>query len=444
MQQVDKLPKKKRGFSEEIAGKLGLMLPPSSIGPFKGSGGVATKSIEMWDRYISHPGAGIDPREIINIYRCAELGDPMRQVDLFADTIETDGHLRSAIEDRLLAVAGKEWEVMAGGDAPIDIMAAEILRDQLAESNFDDCIAAILASRYHGFSGTEIDWRRVDSDIVPSWFVPVPFRRFKFDSRGRPMLMNSELYEGKLLKPGHWVWGTNASLMTGNHARSGLMRSAVFFSLFKKWSWRDWVIYAEKFGIPLVLGKHDPDASEEEKEVLEEVVQDVGDAGQATMSKNLEVEIREAQQGGDSTGLHRAIVMEANNEISRLITGATLTGNSGSSGSYALAEVHQQRAFNLVLADARMVSDRFKRDIAKPWAIFNGLQKAKLPVLKIHVAKEINPKVRAEILQILQAMGLDIDAEQVRQEFQLRSPPSDARSLKAKETPPPTNEKEAA
>jgi phage gp29-like protein len=326
---------------------------------------------------------------------------------------------------------------MAGGDAPADVMAAELLRGQLASSNFDDCISNILSARYYGYSGTEIDWRIKDGAVAPHWFITVPFRRFRFAADGSPLFLVDEAYAGEPLKPGSWVWGSNASPMTGGHARSGLLRSALFYSLFKKWSWRDWTIYAEKFGIPLVIGKHDPDASEEDKEQLETTVEDIGEAGQATMSTNMEIDIREAQRGGDSTGLHRAIVAEANNEISRLITGATLTGNTGSTGSYSLAQVHQARAFNLVLADAKMVADVFRRDIARPWAEYNGFEGAALPKLKIHVAKEIDLASRAKIIAELQGLGLEIDSEQVRAEFGLRAPPTPERTLKAPTPPAP-------
>ena len=424
-----------RPLSSEVISRLGLNMPPM---PPTLKEGIATKPVEMWDRFVGHPGAGIDPRRVVSIYRMAECGYPQEQADLFADIVENDGHLRSAIEDRLLAVAGKDWRVMPGGDQPLDLKAADLLQSMLEESNFDDAIASILASRYYGFSGTEIDWQRRDGEIVPGHFVPVPFRRFRFDEEDNPLLLNSASYQGEALHPGSWIWATNINALCHITPRSGMLRTASWFALFKRWSWRDWVIYAEKFGIPLVIGKHDPNASEDEKAQLEETVQDIGEAGQATMSNNTEIDIREAQRSGDSASLHRSIVAEANQEIAKLITGSTLTGQTGGPGSFALGKVHEGRAFSLVQADSRMVSRRFSRDLALPFLQFNGLAGARLPWLKIYVERETDPVRRLEMAKKAQEMGLPLDIEQIRAETGFRAPPTPDRELKAP-TPPPSS-----
>jgi phage gp29-like protein len=393
------------------------------------------KPVEIWDRFVGHPASGIDPRRVVSIYRNAEGGYPLEQSDFFADIVENDGHLRSAIEDRLLAVAGKDWQVMPGGEKPIDIKAADLLQAMLEESNFDDAIAGILSSRYYGYSGSEIDWKRLDGEIVPSHFVTMPFRRFRFDSKDQPLLLNSSDYQGEPLAPGSWIWTANINALCHITPRSGMLRTAAWFALFKRWSWRDWVIYAEKFGIPLVIGKHDPNASEDEKSQLESTVQDIGEAGQATMSTNTEIDIREAQRSGDSASLHRSIVAEANQEIAKLITGSTLTGQTGGPGSFALGKVHEGRAFSLVQADARMVSRRFSKDLAAPFLEFNGLSGARLPWLKIYVERETDPTRRLDMAKKAQDMGLPLDIEQIRAETGFRAPPNEARELKAP-TPP--------
>lgn len=410
---------------------LGLQMP--SVPHVFGGEGITVRPNEMLDRHVSHPGAGISPQQVISIYRAAEHGYPAQQFDLFNDTIEGDGHLRSAIEDRMLSVCGKDWLVMPGGERPIDTKAADLLQGMLEQTNFNDVIAKILASRYFGFSASEIDWRKRDGEIIPNHFVTVPFRRFRFDKEDRPMLLNLNSWEGDLLEPGKWVTASNAGPIFDVVPRSGLMRTATWYSLFKRWSWRDWVIYCEKFGIPLVIGKHEPEASEDDIAQIARTVQDIGDAGQATMSTNMEIEIREAQRSGDSAGLHRAIVSESNSEMSKLITGATLTGQAGSSGSHALGKVHEGRAFNLVIADAAMVNDRFRATIAKPFLEYNGLQGARLPKLKIYIERETDPLRRMTLAKGCHDLGVDLDVEQIRAETGFRKPPSEERTLRPRE-----------
>jgi hypothetical protein len=84
-----------------------------------------------YDRWASHPGQGLTLGRLFDIYWQAEWGYPAEQCDMFEDIVERDGHLRSNIENRIDAVAGKEWIVQAGGDAPADHKAAELLEQAL-------------------------------------------------------------------------------------------------------------------------------------------------------------------------------------------------------------------------------------------------------------------------------------------------------------------------
>ncbi len=402
-------------------------MPPLPLPVIPNIGDTVSQPVEEFDRVTRHPGFGLDVQTVVQIYRGAEFGWPMDQCDMFADVRENDGHLRSILEARNLAVSGKKRQIMAGGNEKIDAVAADVLEDAMRETNFSDLIAHLLGTRPDGYAGSEIDWREIDGDFVPTWFVNVPCRRFKFDEGDRPVLLSRGNFEGEALRPGHWVFGRNAP--SGIVARAGLMRTATWFALFKRWSWRDWVIYAEKFGIPLVLGKYEQDATEEDKDELETAVTDIGEAGQATMSKSTEVEIKEAAQGAASNNLHSGIVSEANNEMSKLITGSTLTVEQGGPGSFALGKVHADRSFDLILADAEFVQDRFREDIARPFMHFNGFGDAAVPKLVIHVVQQSAPLTRAQVAAKLHEMGLKLDTEQLREEFQFRAPPSDARAL---------------
>lgn len=396
--------------------------------------GKRTRSLETYDRWVQHPGFGVEPEAIVSMYREAESGYPARQCDLFDDVLEADAHLRSLTVARTGAVAGKEWMIQPGGDGAADIAAAELLGASLRETNFDDLVGHLLSGRYYGYAGAELVWARVDSDVVIRWFVNVPARRFRFDEADRPLLVNDELLvDGEPLEPGRWIFARNEGAIT---ARSGLLRTATWMSTFKRWSIRDWVIYAEKFGIPLTLGKYDPDRdSDNEKAALEDAIRDMGEAGGAVISKFSEFEVlTETARSGGSEQLHRAIVHECNSEMSKLITGSTLTVESGGPGSFALGQVHETRAFDLVVGDAAWVARRFDADIARPFLAFNRFPAGTArPRLKIHLTRDMDPLSRAQLAKAAQEMGLSLDSEQLRQEFQFRAPPTPERELKRAE-----------
>lgn len=426
----ERAARRARGGRINRRSALQLQLPPPPLG-MQAPLSAQTQPSAEFDRFVRHPGFGLEPQTVLNIFRQAEDGWPMDQCDLFADIVENDGHLRSVKAARTLAVAGKKWQIMAGADDTASVAAAELLQAGLRDTNFADLMIHLLESRYGGFSGSEIRWGEIDGDSLPTWFVNVPCRRFRFDEFDRPRLLSATDFEGVELKAGQWVFGRNS--VAGITARSGLLRTATWFALFKRWSWRDWVIYAEKFGIPLVRGIYKAGATEEDKAELEKAVEDIGEAGQATMSDETQIEIDEAKQGGDSTNLHASIVREANAEISKLITGSTLTVDSGGPGSFALGKVHETRSFDLVVADAEFVARRFREDIARPFLAYNGFKGVALPDLIIHITRESDPLTRSKLAETLWRMGLKLDTEQLREDFQFRAPPNEARTL----APPP-------
>ena len=413
---------------QAVIARLGLTSPPAAL-PSSPPAGLQTKHVEWLDRFVQHPGFGLTPAKVISVYRTAEWGWCQEQADLFEDIIENDGHLRSVIEARTLAVSGKEWQVLSGNDDEQSIRAAELLGEALKRTNFADAIAFIVGARYYGYSVTEIQWTRVGADVVPGWFITVPHRRISFDARDLPGVINETgTLIGEPLQPGRFVYATNGGgPITSRVARSGLMRTATWYALFKRWSWRDWVVYAEKFGLPMVLGTHDDNATEEQIAKLEDTVTNIGEDGQAIKSKDVEVEIIET--ANTDTNLHKQIIAEANTEISKLITGSTLTTDSGGPGSFALGKVHETRSFDLVVSDAKMVANLFQKQIAAPFLQFNGFAGAALPRLKIAIARETDPGARLKQFQLAQQIGVDVDSEQVREELQLRVPPSPERVL---------------
>mgnify|MGYP001947682801 CR=1 FL=1 len=412
------------------AAALRLNMPPLPLS-LRPPGGVTVQHLAGFDQVQSHPEHGLEPARVISIYRQAECGWACTQAELFEGIVENDGHLRACIEGRINAISGKEWQILAGGDDPESIQAAELMSTALKGSNFGDMIGHLTSARFMGWAGVEIIWDQLpDGSVVPRWFIDVPAKRFTFDSKGNPELINEITNFHQPLEPGKWLFPRARGPFGGQTVRAGLMRTAAWYSLFKKWSWRDWVIYAEKFGIPLVLGRYKPGATEEEKDNLEEAVEDIGEAGQATMSDETNVEIHEAQRGGDSNGLHRSIVKESNEEMSKLITGSTLTMQTGGNGSFAQADVHADTAFGSVQADNKLVGGEVAMAMMRPFLKWNGFTRAKLPRLVIHIAKNTDGLTRGKEFEMAQGIGVELDVEQVREELHFRTPPSPDRVLR--------------
>lgn len=414
--------------------------PPRPL-PNEPEARVSAVTFSLVDRWANHPGQGLTTRSIVRIFEEAERGFPAEQCDLFEDLLERDAHLRSQVEGRIEAVSGKGWIVQAGGDRPSDVRAATQLEEAMrAVPNFAEMLVHQLTANFYGFAATEIVWEHRDGLTVPVWFVNAPHRRFLFNDRDEPRLITDtkNLAAGAELEPGKWIFSRRAARQT---TRSGLMRTAAWWSLFKHMSVRDWMIFSARFGLPYATGKYKTNATPEDKKVLKTAVLSLGRDGAAIMSENTEIEILEITRQGGAADVHGALTELCNREISKLVSGATLTSESGGPGSFALGRVHADRSFDLTMGDAERLAQRFEVDVGAPFVHFNGLP-GRPPRLKIHVIREMDPKTRAEVMaKLANEVGLELDEDQVRQEFQLKKPSGTALKGTAKPAPsaPPTD-----
>ncbi len=154
---------------------------------------------------------------------------------------------------------------------------------------------------------------------------------------------------------------------------------------------RDWLIFAEKFGIPLIIGKPGDDDNDTTRKALRAAIDALGTEGRAILGGKATIEVlNQALRSGSGAGDHLppGIVSLSNSEISKAITAGTLTSDTGGPGSCALGQVHADRAHKLSLADARRVGNVFRRDLGREYLIRNGLlDKAAPPYLHLHVQK---------------------------------------------------------
>ena len=386
--------------------------------------------------WATRPGFGLTPQGVKRIYLEAEAGYPQRQVDMFHDLIENDGHLRGLIDARINAVAGKGWVLQPGGTDSASIEGAQALEELLRTANVHELLWHQLECNFYGWAHSEIDWDFKDGLFYPAWFNSVPHRRFVFPD-GIPRLLTAENYvSGEELTPGRWV----VSRARGSSiSRAGLMRTAAWFALFKRTSIRDWVVAAEKYGIPFVLGKLSNTALPKTRAALESVLKKLGQDGFGLVDDEVEIEIVNiAQRTGDG-GLLANLVSLCNAELSKTLTGATLTADAGGTGSWALGKVHSGVRFDLIQSDAAMVAEVMRRCIGEPFMRFNGFP-GQAPILKSQIAQDIDQQTRMKIQVQAAKLGLPLSMSQMYEDHALRKPLNDEDRLVV--TPGVANEKE--
>jgi hypothetical protein len=201
--------------------------------------------------------------------------------------------------------------------------------------DMEGAIEFLALAPFYGCSYVESAWvTRADGRQVPAELVCVPHRRFMFDPQSRPCLTSeTNPYPGDLLerRPGS-SWLRAETHRWRRQVQAGILRTVTWWALFKRMSVRDWLIFAEKFGIPLIIGKPGDDDNETTRKALRAAIDALGTEGRAILGGKATIEVlNQALRSGSGAGdhLHPGIVSLANSEISKAITAGTLTSDTG-------------------------------------------------------------------------------------------------------------------
>lgn len=383
---------------------------------------------EQLDRRLFHRVA-LTLERISACLRNAEQGWTEEQCDLFESRIEADAHLRAALENRNESVALKPWTLVEGGPNEIDKAAARELEQRLRlVPNFADTLSHQLQYVPYGWAVSEIQWEMRDGVVAPVFFDHVPHRRFTFARETDEILLRvtQDPVDGIPLQPAKfWTTCRGRARLS---ATAGLMRTLVWWSTFKTFGVRDWMVLSDRFGIPFVTGAYDENASNEDIDVLKRAVRDLGTDGWAVFSQLADINIHEIKHGvtGNSAeGIHGALINLCDMQMSKLVEGATLVSEVQGPGSHALGTVHENRYHDILEGDGEKLSESFQHAIGVPFVHFNRqFLGARPPRLKIHL--RLNMSLRDQIgiaLDLANKLdGFELDEEQLRTMTLLRRP----------------------
>ncbi len=403
--------------------------------------GRASRDLRYYDSWVPHPGTGITPKALFTAFRQAEYGYPQIQVDLFDDLVEGDGTLRNLFEHRERVVANKPL-VLTPGDQTADGQTAQrVLTYALGRLPIKAMLEHGLRSNRYGYSGIELDWGLIDIEgrpwIVPVGFALVPHRRFRIGVQGMVPVAGEgvvrldelrlfrvlEQPQGEPLAPGKWLVLLNAATQI---ARAGLMRTAAVYAMAKRFSFRDWIVLSEKYGIPMPLVKYKQGADQQTLDTAKLILERLGSDGGAVVSDELELEIVKGIEVDNP--MQTALVAFCNAEMSKLINGSTLRNDTkdSSGASYALGNIHDQVAWDEVRRDGSMVSEAVTLQICAPFVRFNGLT-CEAPTAMLMVEPDLGPvEMTSLMVKGKNELGVDVSTTQWRQHTGVREPLNDA------------------
>ena len=369
---------------------------------------------------------GLTPARLAQALGAADQGDLLSQARIFSDMEERDPHLACEIAKRKNAVLTLDWQIVPPRDASSAEQAdadwlAEVLTD--ASDPFEDLLLSVMDAVGHGFSATELEWRREGKDWLPA-FHPRPQEWFRLSQDRRALRLSDASGDGAPLQPFGWVLHTQGKAKTGYLGRLGLHRVVSWPFLYKAYAVGDFAEFLETYGLPIILGKYGTDAKPEEKASLLRAVTALGHDARAVMPVDMAIEIQKVTGSGDGTP-HLAMVKWADDAQSKAILGQVLSADARPTGlGSGVADLHEQVRKDILRGDARQVSATITRDLLYPLLALNrGADSLSRCPRLVFDTGEVEDLIRyADALPKLVAVGMSIPAAWVHDKLRIPEP----------------------
>ncbi len=390
--------------------------------------------------FSNHPAQHITPWRMATLLLAAEQDDPFNYLDLAEEMEEKDLHYLGVLGTRKRAVAQLEITVEAADDSARCEADADLVRDWLKRETLQMELFDILDAIGKGFSETEIIWEMSERQWMPAQLKRRDPRWFRLDRIDGETMMMRDVGPDAPLPPYKFIDHRHPA-KSGITIRSGLARPVAWAWLFKNYTIKDWVAFAEVFGMPLRLGRHEVGETEENIRALARAVSNIGSDAAAVISKSMEIEFMDGKKGsggGDPGQLYRGIAEYMDQQMSKVVLGQTATTDA-IAGGHAVGKIHNEVRRDILAADAVMLGATLNRDITRPIVDLNSgpPPKGLYPKIRIGLPEAVDIKLLSDALQTTVPMGLKVPVKWVRDKFGAPEPDEGEEVLQAPAAPAP-------
>lgn len=380
---------------------------------------------DMWRDY---PADGLTPQRMAALFKQADAGDLPAQMALFEQMEEKDAHLFCVANTRRLAVTGLSWEIVSAAQMPGWGAARNITRDRgLADAAAAYCDAALREAK--GFEESlvhlshavgrnvgvvELIWEATAGGIRLAEFAPVDASRLVLGDFDDVRILTREAgHEGMALPPDKFVVHMPHAV-SGHPARGGLLRATALAYLGKRFAIKDWLIFAEVFGMPVRIARYGPTATPEEKRELLEMLKQLGADATGIFSKAVELEIIQSRSPGE-VNLYENLCLYFDREMSKAWLGQTLTTDTARMlASAGAAKVHDQVRRDLRDDDLRKEAQTLRRDLLGPMARLQFGPNVPVPYFRRVLDPRFDPEKLSRVLDVaVNQLGARVPARRV-------------------------------
>lgn len=391
----------------------------------------------IYDKYSTYPSDGLTPAKLARILKEADAGDVFRQMELFEEIEGKDPHLFSQMQTRKNAITGIDFEILPySTEDETSKKITEFISDIIFNLDTEDIFIDLLDAIGKGFAVSEIMWKYKNGMVVVAEIKNREQKKFFWDHEDKFKVMTIENPQGETLPINKFITHRYKA-RSGHSSKAGIMRVVSWMYLFKNYTIKDWVAFAEVYGMPLRLGKYNTGASEDDKNALQTALVMLGSDAAGIVPDGTQIEFIEA--GKTSTlNVYESLANFCNKEMSKAILGQTLTTDIGDNGSRAAAQVHDGVRKDLVEADCKALARTIRNDLIKPLVLFNfGSQYVDhAPYLKFNYEEPEDTEKNAKTYKtIIKDIGLPIAEDHLYEKFGIPKPEEGQKIITVPQSP---------
>lgn len=322
------------------------------------------------------------------------------------DDLERDAHAGAVLDKRKMAVTSRPWEVNPASEEPLDVKAADIVREAFKGMQFDKMCEDLLDATLKGFAVAEIMWVIRDGFVVPGKVIPRLQRRWAFTLTNELRLKTREQgTEGVPVPDRKFIVHTYGG-KDGSPYGLGLGSKLFWPVWFKKQGITFWLTFADKFGSPTALGKYPVGSNKVETDKLLGALRAIAQDAGVIVPTGMEIELLEATRSG-TVDTYEKLCRYMDEQISKAVLGETMSTSAASGGLGSnQASVHNDVRKELAERDSKLLCDTVKASLVQ-WIVDYNAPGAKLPEVERDFEEAEDLTARAERDQKLGEMGYE-------------------------------------
>lgn len=286
-----------------------------------------------------------------------------------------DDQVYPVFHQRRAAVIAREWKVDPGGDGPLDVLAADHLREQIARMSFDRISYRMLSGLMYGKGIGECMFAQEAGRVVMTGVKVRRARRFTFDTAGGLHLLRDGGATERMPERKFWVLTCGADDDDNPHG-VGLGHWLYQPVWLKRNGLRFWALFLERFSGPTPTAEVPAGATDAERQKVLEMLDAFMMGGRIVYSRGISLNLQQAVR--DSGGDYLKFCDRMDAAIAKIVLTQTMTTEDGS--SLAQGEVHERMGNVVAKSDADLLCESFTRGPAT-WLTEWNFPGARTPVV---------------------------------------------------------------